>query len=148
MWFLFWFVVLTVVSIAFSYIVFFLMMRRPPRSTLDRSSAASDVYKRQVQNQANAALLKEEFLRASFSGAMAREIAGRLALRETEEAYICSMMRNLGRFLAQYYLAEEADEVRRVISSARLSEESASIRVLGMSYQELGIGVALSLIHI
>ena len=27
--------------------VFFLMIRRPPRSTLDRSSAASDVYKRQ-----------------------------------------------------------------------------------------------------
>ena len=29
--------------------VFLLMIRRPPRSTLDRSSAASDVYKRQVQ---------------------------------------------------------------------------------------------------
>ena len=28
---------------------FFLMIRRPPRSTLDRSSAASDVYKRQAQ---------------------------------------------------------------------------------------------------
>ena len=28
-------------------IVCFLMIRRPPRSTLDRSSAASDVYKRQ-----------------------------------------------------------------------------------------------------
>ena len=28
-------------------VVFFLMIRRPPRSTLDRSSAASDVYKRQ-----------------------------------------------------------------------------------------------------
>ena len=26
------------------------MIRRPPRSTLDRSSAASDVYKRQVQH--------------------------------------------------------------------------------------------------
>ena len=26
------------------------MIRRPPRSTLDRSSAASDVYKRQIQN--------------------------------------------------------------------------------------------------
>ena len=107
-----------------------------------RDIAISLILVEHVQNQANAALLKEEFLRASFSGAMAREIAGRLALRETEEAYICSMMRNLGRFLAQYYLAEEADEVRRVISSARLSEESASIRVLGMSYQELGIGVA------
>ena len=28
--------------------VFFLMIRRPPRSALDRSSAASDVYKRQA----------------------------------------------------------------------------------------------------
>ena len=26
------------------------MIRRPPRSTLDRSSAASDVYKRQAEN--------------------------------------------------------------------------------------------------
>ena len=30
-----------------SSLFFFLMIRRPPRSTLDRSSAASDVYKRQ-----------------------------------------------------------------------------------------------------
>ena len=29
------------------FLFFFLMIRRPPRSTLDRSSAASDVYKRQ-----------------------------------------------------------------------------------------------------
>ena len=31
-----------------SRVFFFLMIRRPPRSTLDRSSAASDVYKRQA----------------------------------------------------------------------------------------------------
>ena len=31
------------------FLFFFLMIRRPPRSTLDRSSAASDVYKRQHQ---------------------------------------------------------------------------------------------------
>ena len=30
-------------------VFFFLMIRRPPRSTLDRSSAASDVYKRQAE---------------------------------------------------------------------------------------------------
>ena len=30
------------------FLFFFLMIRRPPRSTLDRSSAASDVYKRQA----------------------------------------------------------------------------------------------------
>src|SRR5450756_1932906 len=31
---------------------FFLMIRRPPRSTQSRSSAASDVYKRQIQHHA------------------------------------------------------------------------------------------------
>ena len=31
------------------------MIRRPPRSTLDRSSAASDVYKRQTHNMAERA---------------------------------------------------------------------------------------------
>ena len=33
----------------FLFLCFFLIIRRPPRSTLDRSSAASDVYKRQAQ---------------------------------------------------------------------------------------------------
>ena len=33
--------------------IFFLMIRRPPRSTLDRSSAASDVYKRQPSHTAH-----------------------------------------------------------------------------------------------
>ena len=34
----------------FKHFDVFLMIRRPPRSTLDRSSAASDVYKRQVHD--------------------------------------------------------------------------------------------------
>ena len=39
---------LFIVLYQLSLVIFFLMIRRPPRSTLDRSSAASDVYKRQV----------------------------------------------------------------------------------------------------
>ena len=40
-------------------VFFFLMIRRPPRSTLDRSSAASDVYKRQILRDAPILLLDE-----------------------------------------------------------------------------------------
>ena len=43
---IFFFLLVSVLSFLF-FGVFFLMIRRPPRSTLDRSSAASDVYKRQ-----------------------------------------------------------------------------------------------------
>ena len=39
------------VRVRWLWLVFLLMIRRPPRSTLDRSSAASDVYKRQVNRR-------------------------------------------------------------------------------------------------
>ena len=42
----------------FFFEFFFLMIRRPPRSTLERSSAASEVYKRQIQAD-NASKLEE-----------------------------------------------------------------------------------------
>ena len=38
------------------------MIRRPPRSTLDRSSAASDVYKRQVIDRAKGLLMQRQGL--------------------------------------------------------------------------------------
>ena len=44
-----------------SSLVFFLMIRRPPRSTLDRSSAASDVYKRQGLDEAVFVRTVEQF---------------------------------------------------------------------------------------
>ena len=42
-----------------SLFFFFLMIRRPPRSTLDRSSAASDVYKRQELQVAHRLLVDD-----------------------------------------------------------------------------------------
>ena len=48
--------VLCVSRTVIASVCFFLMIRRPPRSTLDRSSAASDVYKRQGVNGAGGSL--------------------------------------------------------------------------------------------
>ena len=47
---------------------FFLMIRRPPRSTLDRSSAASDVYKRQAVEEPAMSLLVVDHLAKRFGG--------------------------------------------------------------------------------
>ena len=48
-----------------SVLFFFLMIRRPPRSTLDRSSAASDVYKRQVDDQSDRDGTEAELLKVA-----------------------------------------------------------------------------------
>ena len=47
-----------VITMKFCMCFFFLMIRRPPRSTQSRSSAASDVYNRQLNN-----LVQEDKLR-------------------------------------------------------------------------------------
>ena len=54
---------------------FFLMIRRPPRSTLDRSSAASDVYKRQ-----------EYILEVESYGGMTKAIKAGIPKMRIEEA--------------------------------------------------------------
>ena len=46
-------------------VFFFLMIRRPPRSTLDRSSAASDVYKRQAEDAIKSAIADFKAKRAA-----------------------------------------------------------------------------------
>src|SRR5680860_1891271 len=45
------------------------MIRRPPRSTQSRSSAASDVYKRQLENEGITNSIKEGFLFTLLSSA-------------------------------------------------------------------------------
>ena len=97
-----------------------------------------------LKNKSNASLLKEEFLRANLAGILAREIGEKTAPREVEQVFICSMFHNLGRLLSQYYFPDESDEIKRVVEQKSCSEDAASIQVLGITFEELGIGIAQS----
>ena len=101
-----------------------------------------------MQNKVHASQLQDEFLRALMAGTLASEL-GRHS-RDTEEAFIAAMFLNLGRLLTEFYLAEEAQQVRDLVSAAAPrgvrppTEDAASLTVLGLSYEQLGIGVARS----
>ncbi|WP_300337606.1 serine/threonine protein kinase [Accumulibacter sp.] len=98
-----------------------------------------------LQNKENANQLKEEFLRANLAGALAKDLGGKTATRgDVEQAFICSMFHNLGRLLSQYYFPEESAEIRRVQQQKNCSEEAAALQVLGLSFEDLGIGIAQS----
>ncbi|MDD5176239.1 MAG: HDOD domain-containing protein [Sterolibacterium sp.] len=97
-----------------------------------------------LQNKANAALLKDAFLRANLSGLLARDISKSLVPRDAEEAFICALFQGLGRLLAQYYFPDEIVEVRKVMEQRNCVEEAAVRQVLGISLEELGIGIARS----
>ena len=63
------------------------MIRRPPRSTLDRSSAASDVYKRQLTTRSDPA--REAVLREfERIGAAERAVAGSVTLQAVSYTHL------------------------------------------------------------
>jgi serine/threonine protein kinase len=109
-----------------------------------RNMALSLVLLEHMQDKTNAHLLKEEFLRGLMAGSIAAELSGTSA--EGEEAFIGALFQNLGRMLSQFYFPEEAANIRALVSAQRdpMSEEAASTRVLGMSFEALGVGVAKS----
>ncbi|MCO5124375.1 MAG: HDOD domain-containing protein [Rhizobacter sp.] len=109
-----------------------------------RNMALSLVLLEHMQDKAHASQLKAEFLRSQLAGSIANRLCGRSS--GGEEAFIGALLQNLGRLLTQFYFPEEASQVEKVIAAdpARVGEDVASIQVLGMSYEELGLGVARS----
>ena len=95
-----------------------------------------------LQNKPQAAHLMDDFIRTLFSGVLARVIAARNGHKEPEEAFICAMFHNLGRLLAVFYFPEETEEIRKRVQHQKTSQEVASAQVLGISFQDMGIGIA------
>jgi serine/threonine protein kinase len=109
-----------------------------------RNMALSLVLLEGMQDKGHANQLKEEYLRALMAGVLANELAA--TARDGEEAFVGAMFQNLGRLLAEYYLPEEAQQIRDLsrppAGRPAVSETQASISVLGLSFDELGRGVA------
>ncbi|MEQ1660981.1 MAG: HDOD domain-containing protein, partial [Hylemonella sp.] len=106
-----------------------------------RNMALSLVLLEHMQDKAHANLLKEEFLRSLMAGSIAIELSP--VRSEGEEAFLGAMFQNLGRLLTEYYFPEEARAVRALTGGKEpVSEDSATITVLGISYEQLGLGIS------
>ncbi len=95
-----------------------------------------------MQNKGNANQLKEEFLRATLAGILAKDICATAQMRDLEQSFICSLFHNLGRLLSQYYFPEESDEIRRIVDQKNCSEDQAALQVLAISFEDLGSAIA------
>jgi eukaryotic-like serine/threonine-protein kinase len=115
-----------------------------------RNMALSVVLLEHMKDQTHAQRMKELFLQALLTGTLVDQLSP--PSREREEAFLGGMMSHLGRMLAEYYFPQEAAQVsQRMVSSGLRhtsteapSETRASADVLGLSYEDLGLGVAQS----
>ncbi|HKX39906.1 MAG TPA: HDOD domain-containing protein [Burkholderiaceae bacterium] len=109
-----------------------------------RNMATSLVLLEGMQDKGHAHRLREEYLRSLMAGVLANELAP--TARDGEEAFVGAMFQNLGRLLTEYYLPEEAQQIRDLsrppAGRPAIAETQASISVLGLSFDELGRGVS------
>lgn len=106
-----------------------------------RNIAVSLMLFEHLQNKSQAQQLKDEVIATFFTGLIGRELAGKIKLRDTEEALICAMFHNLGKLLATFYFHEEVVEINKLVAGG-VAENRAVLDILGATYQDLGIGVA------
>jgi HD-like signal output (HDOD) protein len=85
--------------------------------------------------------LQDELIGAFFAGVVSEALCRRLGIPNSEEAVICTICQSLGRLLVIFFLYEESRQVRSLVQTG-LPEEQAAEQVLGISYRELGVGVA------
>ena len=118
-----------------------------------RNMALSVVLLEHMKDQDHAQRMKELFLQALLTGTLVDQLSP--PNREREEAFLGGMMSHLGRMLAEYYFPEEAAKVRQRTGRSGLREPAAGAAgvasesrvaadVLGLSYDDLGLGVAQS----
>lgn len=95
-----------------------------------------------MKNSSHTFELKDAALQSFMSGMIAKDLADSMAFEGNEEAFICSMVHNLGRHLVLCYFPEEYQQIQSLMASKGKREAVAARDVLGISYEELGMGVA------
>ena len=109
-----------------------------------RNLATTAMLFEHLQDKANADKLKVAFMRANFAGSLAREICVRSMPADGEEAFLCALFHRLGQLLAVYYFPEEMEEIVKVKQRKKCTDDAAAANVLGIGFEDLGLGIARS----
>ena len=84
-----------------------------------------------------------EMSKALIAGDIARNITHIANLVDGEEAVVCALMHHLGRLLMAFYFPEEWSAVQKNMSDHALSENQATLNIIGVTLDEISQEVAL-----
>jgi len=94
-----------------------------------------------LKDKNQASILKEACITSLMSGSIANGLSKKLNIKDSEEAYVCSMFHNMGKMLAIYYFPDEMEMIMDHVKNKNMKEEHAAQSVLGVTLEEIGIAV-------
>ncbi|MEM7026961.1 MAG: protein kinase [Pseudomonadota bacterium] len=110
-----------------------------------RAAVLSIILFEHLQNTEQANDMKNAAYTALMSGIIAREQAKSIMNideQDTETCFVTSMFYKLGKLLTIYYFPEDYEAVNNMVVSKGIDESQAMRSVLGVSYHDLGRGIA------
>ena len=110
-----------------------------------RAAVLSIILFEHLQNSEQANDLKNAAYKALMSGIIAREHSktlNNLQDDHVETCFISAMFHLLGQLLTIYYFPEDYAAMKSLVQSKGIDENQAMRSVLGVTYEELGLGIA------
>ncbi|MEJ2620870.1 MAG: HDOD domain-containing protein [Candidatus Thiodiazotropha sp.] len=107
-----------------------------------RSLAASLIFFEHIENKQQADYLRELVSSALFRATLAQNVADEIDQQEAEEYFLTGLLNDLGKVLVAFYLPEESQEIERLIEVEKGDPVSVQHRVLGVSFETIGIEIA------
>ncbi len=107
-----------------------------------RSIAVSLILIDHLHNKSQAKQLRDQVVSCLYSGVFAKNLAEKSKLKNREEVFLSGIFHNLGKLLSIFYFNEEYLEIESLVNNQNLSDEDASTKVLGVSYNQLGNAIA------
>ena len=104
-----------------------------------RTLVLSTLLLSKLKNKRQAVQLEAEFATLIYASTLAREIARARSLCEPEEAAVCALFRSFGRLVVGLYRYESYERICALSIEERISENQAAVRLLGVSYDRLGL---------
>jgi hypothetical protein len=90
----------------------------------------------------DSAASRSEMSKALLAGDIARNIVGKAKVSDGEEAVVCALMHHLGRLLLVFYFPDEWSRIQQASASSALSENEATLQVIGVTLDEISQEVA------
>lgn len=107
-----------------------------------QQAAASLMLFEHMQSNAQNQELKELAVSTFMSGLMSKDLALKNRMEDTEEFQVCGMFYNLGENLIAFYFPEKYSRILAVEQQKGLDRDRAAQKILGLTFQDLGIGIA------
>jgi hypothetical protein len=104
-----------------------------------RTLALSALLLSRLKNTLQAVHLKSEFASVIYASTLAREIAAGQSLCEPEQAAVYALFRSFGRLVIALYRYESYQRIRALSIEERINDNQAAVRVLGLSFDRLGV---------